>query len=70
MLASSGAVPGDPAAWSYEVRWDGWRALVYVGGGVKVRTRTGPPGTPEGVTMHFHTSGTTVVMLRIAGAQP
>jgi ATP-dependent DNA ligase len=36
MLASSGA------AWCREVRWHGWRALVYVDGrGVKVRTRTG-----------------------------
>jgi ATP-dependent DNA ligase len=42
MLASSGAVPGGQAAWSYEVKWDGWRALVYLdGGGVTVRTRTG-----------------------------
>jgi bifunctional non-homologous end joining protein LigD len=41
MLASSGAVPGNPSAWSWEVKWDGWRALVYVGEGIKVRTRTG-----------------------------
>jgi ATP-dependent DNA ligase len=42
MLASSGIIPGAPAGWSYEVEWDGWRAVVYVdGGGVQVRTRRG-----------------------------
>jgi bifunctional non-homologous end joining protein LigD len=34
-------VPADLTAWSFEVKWDGWRALVCVDGGLKVRTRSG-----------------------------
>jgi hypothetical protein len=50
MLASSGAVPGDQAGWSYEVKWDGWRALVYVdGGGVK--------GSRQGLTVELGEMG-------------
>lgn len=62
MLGSSSTVPGVPAGWCWEVKWDGWRAVVYVdGGGVKVRTRpgrevsdslpelVGPVGPPGGV---------------------
>jgi bifunctional non-homologous end joining protein LigD len=41
MLATTGQVTGDPSEWSWEVKWDGWRALVYVDGSVRVRTRTG-----------------------------
>jgi bifunctional non-homologous end joining protein LigD len=41
MLAASGRPSGDEAAWSFETKWDGWRALVYVDGGLRVRTRTG-----------------------------
>jgi len=41
MQATAGVVPGDPAAWAWEVKWDGWRGLVYLDGGFKVRTRTG-----------------------------
>ena len=41
MLATTGQPVRDAAAWSYEVKWDGWRALVYVDGGLKVRTRRG-----------------------------
>ena len=32
----------DPAAWSWEAKWDGWRALVYMDErGLRVRTRPG-----------------------------
>jgi bifunctional non-homologous end joining protein LigD len=41
MLATTGQPGGDPGAFSYEVKWDGWRAMVYVDGGLRVRTRTG-----------------------------
>jgi bifunctional non-homologous end joining protein LigD len=26
--------------WIFETKWDGWRALVYIDGGLKVRTRS------------------------------
>lgn len=38
-LAANGAVAGDPAAWAWPVKWHGWRALVYVDDGLRVRTR-------------------------------
>jgi bifunctional non-homologous end joining protein LigD len=41
MLAVSGQPSGDFSRWIFEAKWDGWRALVYVDGGLKVRTRTG-----------------------------
>jgi bifunctional non-homologous end joining protein LigD len=41
MLATTGAAPGNLASWWWELKWDGWRALVYVDGGFKVRTRPG-----------------------------
>jgi bifunctional non-homologous end joining protein LigD len=41
MLASTGHPLRDPESWSWEVKWDGWRALVYLDGGMKVRTRSG-----------------------------
>jgi bifunctional non-homologous end joining protein LigD len=41
MLAMTGEPGSDQAPWSYEVKWDGWRALVYVDGSLRVRTRTG-----------------------------
>jgi bifunctional non-homologous end joining protein LigD len=41
MLASTGQPTGDLSGWSWEVKWDGWRALVYIDGSVRVRTRTG-----------------------------
>ena len=28
MLATTGQPAGDSAAWSWEVKWDGWRAMV------------------------------------------
>ena len=40
VLASVGQPGRDPKAWSWEVKWDGWRALVYVENGLRVRTRT------------------------------
>ena len=40
MLATT-AVTGDPAAWCWDVKWDGWQPLVYVDDGLKVRIRTG-----------------------------
>jgi bifunctional non-homologous end joining protein LigD len=33
MLAGAGELPGDEARWSYEVKWDGVRALAYVAPG-------------------------------------
>jgi bifunctional non-homologous end joining protein LigD len=41
MLATTGQPGRDPEAWSWEVKWDGWRALVYIDRGLRVRTRTG-----------------------------
>jgi bifunctional non-homologous end joining protein LigD len=41
MLATTGAPVHDPEAWSFEVKWDGWRALAYIDRGLRVRTRTG-----------------------------
>jgi bifunctional non-homologous end joining protein LigD len=41
MLASTGHAAHHPEAWSWEVKWDGWRALIYLDGGLRVRTRTG-----------------------------
>jgi hypothetical protein len=43
MLATTGQPAHDQEAWSLEVKWDGWRAVVYVDEGLKVRTRTGRP---------------------------
>ena len=41
MLATTGQPGGDQALWSWECKWDGWRALVYIDGNLRVRTRTG-----------------------------
>ena len=41
MLASTGVPARDPAMFVWEVKWDGWRALAYIDGGLKVRTRSG-----------------------------
>jgi hypothetical protein len=41
MLATTGQPGRDPEAWSWEVKWDGWRALVYIDEGLRVRARTG-----------------------------
>ena len=41
MLATTGEHGRNSEAWSYETKWDGWRAMVYVDEGLRVRTRTG-----------------------------
>ena len=42
MLATTGKPAGENhGGWSFEVKWDGWRALAYIDGGPRVRTRTG-----------------------------
>ena len=42
MLATTGPLPPDDGRWSFEVKWDGVRALVAVGGGrVTLRSRNG-----------------------------
>jgi bifunctional non-homologous end joining protein LigD len=41
MLASTGQPGGDQRAWCAEAKWDGWRSLVYIDHGLRVRTRTG-----------------------------
>jgi hypothetical protein len=41
MLATSGPPGRDFSAWSFETKWDGWSALVYVDGGLRIRTGTG-----------------------------
>jgi hypothetical protein len=41
MLATTGEAGRDGDAFSYEVKWDDWRAMVYIDHGLRVRTRTG-----------------------------
>jgi bifunctional non-homologous end joining protein LigD len=41
MLATTGQPGRDSEAWSFECRWDGWRAQAYIDGGLRVRRRTG-----------------------------
>ena len=41
MLATAGPLPADEAAYAFEPKWDGFRALVSVDGRVKVRSRQG-----------------------------
>ena len=42
MLATTGQPAGDDqGSGPVECKWDGWRALVYVDAGLRVRTRTG-----------------------------
>jgi bifunctional non-homologous end joining protein LigD len=45
MLARSGPLPLEPG-WSYELKWDGFRALVRSGGEFRVRSRRGWNITP------------------------
>jgi bifunctional non-homologous end joining protein LigD len=40
MLAKTGPLPAGPG-WSHEVKWDGFRALVFTVEGLKVRSRRG-----------------------------
>ncbi|HYA67475.1 MAG TPA: non-homologous end-joining DNA ligase [Acidimicrobiales bacterium] len=40
MLAEPGSLPSDDRGWSYEIKWDGLRAIVYVDGGrIRIVTR-------------------------------
>ena len=42
MLAPPGALPGDDAGWAYEMKWDGIRALAFIGDGrLRLASRTG-----------------------------
>ena len=42
MLAASGPLPRDSAKWAYEVKWDGFRALVQASpAGVTITSRNG-----------------------------
>jgi bifunctional non-homologous end joining protein LigD len=42
MLASPGPLPDDDAAWAYEMKWDGVRAIAYIDGDeVRLLSRTG-----------------------------
>jgi bifunctional non-homologous end joining protein LigD len=41
MLAATGQPARELSEWSVEVKWDGRRALVYLDGDLRVRTRTG-----------------------------
>jgi bifunctional non-homologous end joining protein LigD len=46
MLATAGALPAADAGWSYEFKWDGIRAIVYVDGGrVRATSRSGKDQT-------------------------
>lgn len=66
MLASAGAIRGEPGDYSFEPKLDGWRALVTVAGGqVQVRTRNGHDVTasvPELEGMRQHFLGRSVVL--------
>jgi bifunctional non-homologous end joining protein LigD len=41
MLASVGEPARHPEQWCFESKWDGWRAMVYIDDGMRVRTRSG-----------------------------
>src|SRR3954466_9966879 len=45
MLAKSGRIP-TRTGWSYEVKWDGFRAIVATDRGLRVRSRRGWDMTP------------------------
>ena len=51
MLARPGELPADDGGWAYEMKWDGLRALAYIGNGrVRLLSRTGQDitgGYPE-----------------------
>ena len=41
MLATAGTLPADDAGWAYEMKWDGLRALAFIGDGrVRLTSRT------------------------------
>lgn len=53
MAATNGPVPPDDGRWLWEVKWDGWRAVVYVDGGqVRVMTRRGRNVTASFPELH------------------
>lgn len=52
MAATNGPVPPDDGRWLWEVKWDGWRALVYVDEQVKVMTRRGRNVTASFPELH------------------
>jgi bifunctional non-homologous end joining protein LigD len=42
MLATGGSAPFDDDAWSFEIKWDGWRATILLtADGCEIRSRTG-----------------------------
>ena len=42
MLATGGSEPFDDDAWSFEIKWDGWRATILMtGDGCEIRSRSG-----------------------------
>lgn len=41
MLAVAGDLPADDRGWGYEMKWDGLRAIAYVGPAVRLQSRTG-----------------------------
>ena len=64
MLAST-RVDGRPGEWAFEPKLDGWRALVYVDGCVKVRTRRGrdiSASVPERVGMADALAGRAAIL--------
>jgi hypothetical protein len=72
MLAKPGPLPTGPG-WSYEVKWDGFRALVSTADGLKVRSRRGwnmtgalPElrGLPEGSSSTANSSHSTAQAIR------
>jgi bifunctional non-homologous end joining protein LigD len=56
MLLRTGPLPVGPG-WSYEVKWDGFRALVSTVDGLKVRSRRGWNMTPRLPELHDLPSG-------------
>jgi bifunctional non-homologous end joining protein LigD len=48
MLARTGDLPRDDENWAYEIKWDGVRAIAYVGGGsIRLEARSGRDITPR-----------------------
>ncbi len=48
MLARTGDLPRDDENWAYEIKWDGVRAISYVGGGsIRMEARSGRDITPR-----------------------
>src|SRR5918998_548249 len=48
MLARTGVLPKDDENWAYEIKWDGVRAIAYIGGGsIRLEARSGRDITPR-----------------------